>query len=74
MTWTIRSASMSGRALINSLPISSVDTDFFATDASELYRHVRADIRTMNSRDGFSFSNETPSPQAIWILNEGLSL
>jgi hypothetical protein len=41
---TIRSDSMSGRALINSLPISSVDTDFFAADASEFYRHANQPI------------------------------
>ncbi len=31
---------MSSRALINSLPIPSVDADFFAADAREIYRHA----------------------------------
>jgi hypothetical protein len=35
---------MSRRALINSLPIFSVDADFFAADASEFYRHAKEPI------------------------------
>jgi hypothetical protein len=35
-----RAASMSSPALINSLPIRPDDSDFFAADACELYRHA----------------------------------
>ena len=35
---------MRSRALINSLPIRSDDVDFFAADASELYRHAKQRI------------------------------
>jgi hypothetical protein len=35
---------MSSLALIHSLPIPSGDVDFFAADASELYRHAKEPI------------------------------
>jgi len=39
-----RAASMSSRGLINRLPIPSLDADFLAADARELYRHANEPI------------------------------